>query len=413
MNYIFFQKFFMILFVATLSSQTTNVPTKTTNISTKIETNFNVANIESRQSYPIDRNEICRYLIDAYIMITGQKPNSSSQNNPFHDVSSDTQPYILQCYSLGIVNGTSENSFSPNKAITKNEFSIMLHNFAKITAKDTDLSGGDSIVFPESIPDNLLPSIQFAYSRGLIHKNGFGTLGLNEKVSLGEATEILYKLVRSAPNYPIVSKKYETKRAYLTFDDSTSENTYLILDVLKQYNVKATFFLAGECDPELVKRIASEGHTIGNHTMTHQYYNIYASADAFWKDFEQEQNYIKNITGKSPVFMRFPGGSNNSIGVRNQVMESLTAQSKSKGYIYVDWNVDSKDAIKKTNSKENIVANVLSGAKYKTEAIILMHQSAPKTTTPQALPEIIEGLQSMGFEIQQLSGNSYCPKFIK
>ncbi len=111
--------------------------------------------------------------------------------------------------------------------------------------------------------------------------------------------------------------------------------------------------------------------------------------------------------------MRFPGGSNNSIGMKNGVMGDITTQAKQNGYIYVDWNVDSGDARGNNIPKDTIVNNVLNGTSGKNQAIILMHQTKPKQTTVEALPEIIEGLQEQGYEIRPLTEKSYTPRFIK
>ncbi len=406
MSLTFFQKILTIA-VATIFC------TNTTAIATEMTTQWNMPNIVAQKNEAITRNEACKYLIEAYSRVTDTKTESYPLGvNVFSDINAKDQPYILQAYHLGIAAGTSNHMFLPDRTITKAEFAVMLYNFAKITASDSNLTLINTLSFPDTVDKAYLPALQFAYSRGIYDKQSNGTIGANTNVSLGEAAVILHKLVRSAPDYSVVANKFGNKIAYLTFDDSPSENTIIILDTLKKYNIKATFFVSGSYNPELLKRIYEEGHTIGNHTMTHDYKNQYATSEAFWADFQEEQTYIHNLLGFSPVFMRFPGGSNNHYGLENGVMEEITAQSKVKGYIYYDWNVDSRDATAVTAPKDTIVKSVLQGASNKTEAIILMHQSSPKTTTAQALPEIIEGLQNMGFELKALDGSSYCPKFI-
>ena len=79
----------------------------------------------------------------------------------------------------------------------------------------------------------------------------------------------------------------------------------------------------------------------------------------------------------------------------------------------MDWNVDSGDARCNHVPKYTIVNNILSRVSGKNQAIILMHQTKPKTTTVEALPEIIEGLQAQGYEIRPMTTNSYMPRFIK
>ena len=407
MNLAFFQKL-LALAVATIFC--TNI----TATAVEMTNEWNMPNIELNKNAPLDRDDACKYLIDAYSRITDTKPDTYPLAvNVFSDVNAKEQPYILQAYHLGFVSGTTKNTFSPDTQITKAQFASMIYNFAKTTSAEAELPQIQTLVFPDSVEPYFLPSLQFAYSRGIYDKQSDGTLGANTPVTLGEAAVILHKLVRSAPNYPIVADTYGKKIAYLTFDDSPSENTKVILDTLKKYNIKATFFISGNYNSDLLMRIYQEGHAIGNHTMSHEYTKQYASAEAFWADFEEEQIYLHSVLGFSPILMRFPGGSNNKFGLENNVMADITAQSKVKGYLYFDWNVDSKDATAVTVPKDTIVQSVLQGAKDKTEAIILMHQNAPKTTTAEALPEIIEGLQKMGFEFRELNGSSYCPKFTK
>ncbi len=371
-----------------------------------------IPSFEARQSYPVDRGEACSYLIQTYTKMTGLVP-PAPQSNPFSDVNVGKQPFVLQAYSLGLVSGTGNNAFQPNHSITKGDFSVMVYRLIKKAYPNATLTGGETITFPDKIAPYALPPLQFAYSRGLLEKQGTGQLGANEKISLGEMASVLNRAVHATPEFKLISKSFNTKRAYLTFDDGTSKNTPIILDVLKKYNAKATFFVTGKSDAALLKRMKEEGHVIGNHTMSHKYLYLYASSENFWSDFDAEQKYLKDTIDYTPVFLRFPGGSNNAIGTRNKLMNTLAAQAKAKGYIYVDWNVDSGDASGNTMPKETLINNVLSGVKNKTEAVILMHQTTPKTTTAEALPQIIEGLRKMGFDVCPLTTSSYHPRFIK
>lgn len=207
------------------------------------------------------------------------------------------------------------------------------------------------------------------------------------------------------------------KVVYLTFDDGPSANTEQILDILKQYNIKATFFVIGNAkNKELYKRIVREGHSIGNHTFSHNYKNIYSSVEAFMEDFEKLNAFLEEITGVQPSIVRFPGGSNNQVSHKyggEEIMKEIVKTVANEGYQYFDWNVSSLDAEKVTQDKEVIVNAVLEGAKDKTNAIVLMHDSAPKTTTVEALPEIIEGLKKQGFTFKTLDKDSYAPHFLK
>lgn len=207
------------------------------------------------------------------------------------------------------------------------------------------------------------------------------------------------------------------KTAYLTFDDGPSDNTKKILDTLKQYNIKATFFVNGKSSQKaLYQRMVDEGHVIGNHTYSHDYAKIYTASDSFWTDFDKLNDFLEETVGIRPNIMRFPGGSNNTVSHKyggKQLMQKLVNEAVEKGYQYFDWNVSSRDAEKNKQDKSVIIQSVLDGAKSKKTAVILMHDSASKTTTAEALPEIIEGLKEMGYGFASLDENSYAPHFQK
>lgn len=197
------------------------------------------------------------------------------------------------------------------------------------------------------------------------------------------------------------NKEDKTRHAYLTFDDGPTENTRKILDFLKANDIKATFFVIGtEGYDDVYKRIVDEGHTIGIHSNTHRYDQIYKSKEAFMKDINALSDRIYNLTGVRSNIFRFPGGSNNTISKRynkTDIMGQLTDTIEQEGYHYFDWNVDSLDASASTQDKDIIVQSVIEGARDKNNAIILMHDAAAKTTTVEALPEIVEGLRKQGY----------------
>jgi len=207
-----------------------------------------------------------------------------------------------------------------------------------------------------------------------------------------------------------------TKIAYLTFDDGPSKNTSELLRILKKYNIKATFFVNGH--PKLrglYKQISDDGHALANHTYSHDYKNIYVSPSNFNKDVKKLDTFITEITGKEPThILRYPGGSNNNISVHYggmNIMSTVIKQMNVEGYKYFDWNVDSSDASAYRQNKDIIVQAVLSQSRIIKHPIILMHDLDPKTTTVEALPEIIEGLKNQGFIFDMLSNNIYAPQF--
>lgn len=196
---------------------------------------------------------------------------------------------------------------------------------------------------------------------------------------------------------------------YLTFDDGPSANTLKILDILNKYGVKATFFVINSADIGYVKNIYEAGHTVGLHTATHNYSQIYSSTDAYFNDLQQISDKVESIIGIKPTVMRFPGGSSNKVSAKycGGIMTNLVSLVQERGYSYFDWNVSSGDADSNTPSYTYIRNNVINSAKNKNSACVLMHDSSVKTTTVQALPEIIEGLTAMGYRFEALTPETY------
>lgn len=199
------------------------------------------------------------------------------------------------------------------------------------------------------------------------------------------------------------------KVCYLTFDDGPSANTLKILDILNKYGVKATFFVINSADIGYVKNIYEAGHTVGLHSATHNYSQIYSNTDAYFNDLQQISDKVESIIGVKPTVMRFPGGSSNKVSAKycGGIMTRLVSLVQERGYSYFDWNVSSGDADSNTPSYTYIRNNVINSAKNKNSACVLMHDSSVKTTTVQALPEIIEGLMAMGYSFEALTPETY------
>lgn len=179
------------------------------------------------------------------------------------------------------------------------------------------------------------------------------------------------------------------KRVYLTFDDGPSSNTDKILDILSEYDVKATFFVVGkENYTGQYKRIVDEGHTLAMHSYSHVYNEIYSSPDAYKQDLNKLRTYLYEITGVECDIVRFPGGSSNTISKVD--MHTLIEYLDSEDMVYFDWNVSSGDASGTSKSAEQIASNVLDNIDKYNNAVVLMHDAAEKTSTVEALPMIIE-----------------------
>lgn len=163
------------------------------------------------------------------------------------------------------------------------------------------------------------------------------------------------------------------KVIYLTFDDGPGPDTERLLDILKRYGVKATFFVVDRGYPELLRRMVGEGHSIGVHTRSHNYSEIYASEEAFFADITSMQQLIAEATGYKTWLMRFPGGSSNTVSCFNHgIMSRLTEDVGMRGFSYFDWNVDSEDAGGATNAAE-VLKNVQAGVMSNRVSIVLQH----------------------------------------
>lgn len=189
------------------------------------------------------------------------------------------------------------------------------------------------------------------------------------------------------------AKLENEKIAYLTFDDGPSSNvTPRILDILKEYDVKATFFVIGnlaEMYPDIIKRIEKEGHTIGNHSYTHRYNHIYKNTTNFLTELKTTERVLKDILGEEyeTKIIRFPGGS---FGDKKTKFRKAAVDN---GYSYYDWNALNGDAEGLNIPKAKLVQRLKNTSSGKKELIVLMHDMGSKKTTADALPEVIEYLK--------------------
>lgn len=186
------------------------------------------------------------------------------------------------------------------------------------------------------------------------------------------------------------------RKVYLTFDDGPSTYTDDILDILAEYDVKATFFVVGkegEWAEDAYKRIVEEGHTLGMHTYTHEYDRIYASVEAFDEDLGRLQEYLYEVTGVWSRYVRFPGGSSNKVS-KVDMREFITYLNE-EGLVYFDWNVSSQDASRTSLTAEEIVDNCMGGIEKYDTVVILMHDAAGRRSTVEALPILIEKIKAM------------------
>ena len=189
------------------------------------------------------------------------------------------------------------------------------------------------------------------------------------------------------------SGQEEIHKVYLTFDDGPSIYTNDILDILDSYNVKATFFVVGKEETnaeEALQRIVDEGHTLGMHSYSHKYKELYESMDSFTQDFARIRDYIYQATGEESVCYRFPGGSSNTVSEID--MHDFIDYLDSQGVEYYDWNVSSGDGGSMKLSTDTLLENCTKDIDTRDTSIILLHDSTEKPTTVEALPDIIENI---------------------
>ena len=197
----------------------------------------------------------------------------------------------------------------------------------------------------------------------------------------------------------------EGKVIYLTFDDGPGPYTDQLLDVLARYDVKATFFVVGTGHKEQMERIVSEGHSIGIHSITHNYRQIYESPEAYFGDILGMQNIIQENTGYKTTLMRFPGGSSNMVSSFNEgIMSLLTEAVQDAGFQYFDWNVDSNDAGGARTSKE-VLNNVIDGVQHQRVSVVLQHDIQPFSVA--AVEDIIQWGQAHGYRFLPLEKCSF------
>lgn len=198
----------------------------------------------------------------------------------------------------------------------------------------------------------------------------------------------------------------DKKRIFLTFDDGPTKSvTPYILDLLKQENVKANFFVLGmrvEQNPDLVKRELDEGHFIGNHSYSHKYSKIYESIESLFDEYNRTNNAIKSAVQNqnyNSIVFRFPGGL--AGGKYNDIKHEAAQKLKEQGIANVDWNALTKDA-EGAKTKEELMNNFIETTKNKTSVVLLMHDAADKILTYEVLPEIIKYGKENGYEFQTM-----------
>ena len=228
------------------------------------------------------------------------------------------------------------------------------------------------------------------------NKEGTYTLKYTVSDKAGNKAEATQKITIYKPAAP--------GTIYLTFDDGPqSGTTNVILDILKEEGVPATFFITNKGDDSLVQREFNEGHTVAIHTASHDYAVVYRSVDSYWNDLNIVQNRIKRITGSETRIVRFPGGSSNTVSRRYStgIMTTLTNDLINKGYKYYDWNISSGDAAGGSPTPNQIYNNVINQLSHDRINMVLMHDI--KWYTRDALRDIIRYAKNNGYTFERIT----------
>lgn len=294
-----------------------------------------------------------------------------------------------------------------NKIINK----VRKVNVIDNISPEITLKGSDNIKLYESSDYEEPGFIAFDNYDGDITKNVIVQNDIKEEIGDYKITYIVEdssgNKTMVTRNVKILDKKKNIGTIYLTFDDGPSNNTSKILDILKQEDIKATFFLVNfnsSYNP-VVKRIYDEGHSIGIHSYTHNYKLIYSSVSAYFDDLNKMNDKIKTITGSDTKLLRFPGGSSNTISSFNKgIMTTLVKEVTNAGYHYFDWNVDSSDAWSARNSND-VYNNVVNNLKKGTN-IVLMHDLSSNEKTVNVLEKIIKDAKEKGYIFANITMNT-------
>ncbi len=290
------------------------------------------------------------------------------------------------------------------------------HNFTKVTRKliykdiekpEIKLNGGD-IVYSfvgeeykdpgyeviDNCDSNLSKKVEVI---GNVDTNTAGTYKIKYKVKDAALNET------EKERTVIVSEHGQNGTIYLTFDDGPRDGTTnIILDILRDNGVKATFFITNYGPDELVKREFDEGHTVALHTASHNYSTVYASVDDYFRDLEAVKQRADRITGEDTKIIRFPGGSSNTISRRYSkgLMSTLTDEVVKRGFHYFDWNIYSGDA-GELHDASAVANNVTRQLRKDRVNMILMHDI--KSHTRDALDKIIKFGKDNGYIFDKIT----------
>lgn len=341
--------------------------------------------------------------------------------HPFSDVPEWAQRYAGYAYRMGISSGVSDTLFGSERDCSEAEYLTFVLRALGYDDRKGDFQWDSPYILAKAkgLIESEAPLRRF--SRGdmvsvayraltaplasgaaiaVVDSLGYNYVDLKDK--------LIDKGVFTAEQYVSAAEVYaqgpkEIKAVYLTFDDGPSVKvTPRILSTLSEYGVPATFFVLGnmaEKNPQLVRQEYEEGHKVATHGYSHNYKYLYAGTDNLLSDIKKGNtaiNYALGFDIDNRVF-RFPGGSYG----RNKAFPTAV---KDAGYRYYDWNASGEDATKKTGStaKEIEASTAATSRGKKGDIIVLFHDAAAKSTTADALPQIIQYYRDQGYAFRTL-----------
>lgn len=256
------------------------------------------------------------------------------------------------------------------------------------------------------------PSLTIDDSMLNIHKIGeYKVYYMVEDVSHNQAvyTRIVEVLSRYDDRPAVIDGK---KTCYLTFDDGPSPNTALILDILKSYGIKATFFVTATSPKDFmyIKEAYLDGHAIGLHCFNHDYEYVYKSLKNYIQDLNKIKEVVYKQIGVYPSIIRFPGGSSNQVSKKYNkgIMKRLVKKVIDLGYQYYDWSSINGDG-ENIKTVQGLVKKAKEEVIGKEDVMFLMHDSGNSENTVKALPKILDYLIDEGFQFELI--DEYSPTF--
>lgn len=299
--------------------------------------------------------------------------------------------------------------------VTKKEFDVIIND----NEKPNIILNGDSTIYIsvgedykelgyvaiDNCDGNITSSVKVTSNLNT-KKAGSYEVVYSVKDEYGNSSEVK-RTIKVFPKNNYKEDMVGSKMVYLTFDDGPGKYTARLLDILKKYNVKATFFVTGYNDNYnyLLTREHNEGHTVGLHSYTHDYKVIYQSIDSYMQDLLRIQNKVKDYTGIESMIIRFPGGSSNTVSKRYKIgiMSELSNKVQELGFKYFDWTIASGDA-GNTRDTNKIISNVTSRFKEDSMNVVLMHDIKPYSV--DAVESIITYGLANGYTFAPLTLNS-------